>query len=1756
MLVPVAEIARGCDKRGGMCGRGLLFAALLLAAPAQAELPVPCAVGACGAGIPDFVSAGQAAYHAQDHHAVISQVGDKAILNWETFNVSAGHSVQFQQVDSLAAQHLVQGASFTTLNRIWGSDPSVIAGILTQATGQSANVILVNTNGIAFMGSSQVNLNSFTASSLDIKDSFILNAFLTTQKNIPQFEGSGGFVKVLEGARITAGSQGRVMLIAPTVINSGSVTAPDGQVIAAAGTKVFLRSASAEPVDANVRGLLVEVDSPVGLSDFQTSNTGVKDGKLDGQTVPLRNAEQDKLGHVTNFGELSTPRGNVTMVGYAVNQQGIVRATTSVTANGSVYLLAKDSAVAQDSSLRGGRAVLGAGSVTEILPETADKTGLVDGLTGQGLVLPSQVRVLGQDIRMESGAVINAPAGGVSFFALDDPSTLFTPNDPFLVVNAPVSSMARIHIAGGARINVAGLERVPVSAARNGVAVELRGDELKDSPVNRDGPLRSQTVYVDINRALNNANAGVPTLIAKDSLQSYQARLERTVAERSTLGGVVLLNSQGEAIVESGAVFDISGGSVAFTPASVPTTLVMSRGVLTDIANARADVRYDGIATRYVQDFGRWNVKEVIDLGQTFNSDPGYTEGKNAGAMEIIALGTTVMQGDIQGRTTVGEVQRDLGIMPTGARLTVGIDPVANALSAIDYKFNQALELGNSGANILPGGFKFGDPLSPSLVTTLNLNSGLVGKDKVANLEIFSNQAVVVREALRAPLGGSIHITAEAVTVGADIESPSGSITLNAHRNDIDPVPPPLNVTVADGITLSARGVWVNELPPAPVGSGDVALVDGGKITLAADDNLALGQGSLLDVTAGGRLRADGRGRVIAGNAGEISLSGHTLSGFNENVRGFGITGGGTLTLSSNRIQIGGVPDLTADTLNLDPGFFSRTGFANIKLAGIESVTLSDNTRIRPTVVNLELLPEYRVQPSGSRVEDFSRLVTFDDLIRQPANLGLTANNPDEQGKADVLIGMGAQIEADPGAHITLSAARLIDIEGRVSAPGGSISASLQHSEEFNYNPDNGIWLGKQSGLDVSGVALTFLDTQRLTQGKVLNGGSVTLDAQFGNVITQASSTINVAGASPVRLDILNEAGGLGQWVGSDAGSLSITAREGILLDGKVVAQPGGALNRGGNLDITLGLRDVSNPQDKGFPSGDRVLSLAQTVAPQASGLTPGTPVPTELNRKAPLDATALESAGFDRLTLKGREVIRLENDLNLGVNRPLALRELVLDAPRIETAGGGVALKAEVIRLGNFDIDLQDVPNTPLSGNGTFSAEAQLLELAGNLSLGGMAQSKFSAAQEVRLSGISTSNFPRPTAMLSSAANLSFHGAVIAPATYTQFDISAPGRTVTFSHNSLPPSQPLSALGSLTVSAENIVQNGNLWAPFGQLTFNATGNLTFGNESVTSVAAVPGSLIPFGVTVNGRSWFYRTDLLDIPQPALAEKSIRVQAENIDMQPGATVNLAGGGDLQAYEFSVGPGGSRDILNDPGVYAVVSGYSNSFAPGDTQENRGFDRSAGEAVYLSGMPGLPAGVYTLLPAHYALLPGAFAVRLSSPVPNLLPGQAYTMQDGAHIVPGYVTDSRSVSGGPRDALWSGFEVLTREQVLQRSEIMLTHASSFFADSIGRPQDGGLLSLDTSQGLKLDAIFQLAAAEGGRGAAVDINAANIVITNGTSSAGSTIDPLATRLEVAKLNGMGSGQPADRRYAQHCGSGYHRSNHHIDGWRGKSDIG
>ncbi|MHB1351856.1 MAG: filamentous hemagglutinin family protein [Thiobacillus sp.] len=1713
MMVPVADTAR----RQGKAASGMALAGVLLAGAAHAELPVPSAGGA----IPAFVTAGQAAYQVNGTQAYVNQVGNKSILNWQSFNVGAGHGVQFRQVDSLATQNLVPGASFTSLNRIHDINPSVIAGSVSQAAGQKANVILVNSNGIAFMGGSQVNLNSFTASTLNIADSFILDTLLTTDGQ-PQFEkaldgGEGrGFIKVFENAKISAGSQGRVMLIAPTVINKGKVEAPDGQVVLAAGSKIFLRTASAYG-DEHVRGLLVEVDSADVLNDFDTANTDVKDGQLDGRTVALRNAAEDKLGHATNLGELTSPRGNVTMVGYAVNQLGIARATTSVVANGSVYLLAKDDAqlvTGPDAvkpgsrSDRAGRVVLGAGSLTEVLPEVADASGTVDGATGDGLPARSQVQVLGQDIRMEGGAVIDAPAGEVTFIAMDRPAdAALDSSDPFKQIGGILAN-ARIHIADGARISVAGLENVQVSAARNSVEVELRGDELKDSPINREGALRGEKVYVDVNRALANADAGTSTLIAKDSLESYQAKLERTVAERSTAGGLVKIQSQGEAILESGAMVDLSGGSVQYTAANTKTTLLTSDGRLIDIANADAETRYDGIATRYVVDYGRWNRKEVIDLGQSYRYDPGYVEGKDAGVLEIIGMGGAVLQADVIGRTTTGELQRDAGQIPAGARVRVGSDAVAG-----DYKLNQRIDVSSTAAT-----------LPVDLKTVLGINPASVGKDRIAQLEIFSNQAAEIREALRTPQGGGVQITARSVNAAADVTAQGGRIALNARANQVSGTLPldTLNVTVGDGVSLTARGEWINQSPATETPSSTGASIDGGSITLSAVNDVDLGEGAQVDVTGGGRIKPDGK--LAGGKGGAIKLEANAgveatnlqtgavrLAG---ELSGHGMAQGGSLTVSSGRIQIGGAEDTTAGALNLDGDFVNRGGFSDIKLTGRDGLTVADGVSLAPVQQTLELQPGHALQASGSRIEGFSRRAALEPRLRKPVNLTLSA---DAVTRGDVRIGEGARIDLDDKAKLEINAAHRIEIEGELRARGGDISATLDRSTDQAFDPASAIWLGEHAILDTSGVARTYTDSRGLTQGEVLSGGTAALNAKIGYVVTQAGSKIDVSGAAPVRLDVPNEAGGLGRNIGSDAGSIAIVAREGALLDGTLAARAGGDSNRGGSFALTLG--DNATPSGAGHPTGQRVISLADAVPAQAAGLAPGGAIPASLDGQAKLGAAALEAAGFDRIALKSRDAIRLENGLDLGAGRARPLRDVTLDSPRLETAGGDAILRADVLRLGNYDAGRQSAANTATPGSGTLTAQARLLELAGNHTLTGMARVELKGEEEIRLAGVSVDG-TRPVGSLSSAADMIFHGAVVAPATYAQHTILAPGQRIEFSRNTASPMQPLSALGSLKVEAGDIVQDGNLWAPFGQIELDASGSLVFRDGSLTSVAAAPGSLTPFGKVVNGQDWVYAAGSTLLDQDRLADKAIRVGGAAVDMQAGAKIDLSGGGDLQAYEFTVGPGGSRDILSARNTYAILPGFRGGFAPADAQEK--FDRATGEAVYLSGVDGLADGVYTLLPAHYALLPGAYAVKLDTGVRGVMPGQAYSRQDGVRIAAGYVTDTRA--GAPKDANWQGVQVLTHDQVRARSEFTLVRASEFFADGRNRPQDAGLLSVNTTgsgpNALKLDAIYDLAAAPGGRGGQVDISALKLAVTGGTVAG---LDPDAVVLDAGKLDALGA---------------------------------
>jgi filamentous hemagglutinin family protein len=212
----------------------------------------------------------------------IQQASQRAIINWQQFNIAPNEITQFIQPNVRAI----------ALNRIFDQNPSQILGTLRS----NGTVILLNRNGIIFGPNAQVNVGGLIASSLNITNAnFLAGQYL--------FEGTGieGSVKNMGAIH---GSHDGVYLLAPNVENSGIITSPKGNIVLAAGAKAFL---SNRP---DGQGFLAEISN--------------------------------LLGHAVNLKDLIADGGNITLAGRVVNQEGLVQANTVGERNGKIALYASE----------------------------------------------------------------------------------------------------------------------------------------------------------------------------------------------------------------------------------------------------------------------------------------------------------------------------------------------------------------------------------------------------------------------------------------------------------------------------------------------------------------------------------------------------------------------------------------------------------------------------------------------------------------------------------------------------------------------------------------------------------------------------------------------------------------------------------------------------------------------------------------------------------------------------------------------------------------------------------------------------------------------------------------------------------------------------------------------------------------------------------------------------------------------------------------------------------------------------------------------------------------------------------------------------------------------------------------------------------------------------------------------------------------------------------------------------------------------
>ncbi len=166
------------------------------------------------------VQAGSASIGSAASTLTVSQTSSKAIIDWSSFSIGQGGTVQFDN-----------GAG-ATLNRVTGTGVSSIDGLLS-ATG---SVYLINPNGVIVGKTGVVNTGgTFVASTLDVANSsFLAGGPLT-------FSGPATAGVVSLGKVSSLG--GNVAMIAATVNNQGSIAAPKGDAGLIAGSTVTMDDA-------------------------------------------------------------------------------------------------------------------------------------------------------------------------------------------------------------------------------------------------------------------------------------------------------------------------------------------------------------------------------------------------------------------------------------------------------------------------------------------------------------------------------------------------------------------------------------------------------------------------------------------------------------------------------------------------------------------------------------------------------------------------------------------------------------------------------------------------------------------------------------------------------------------------------------------------------------------------------------------------------------------------------------------------------------------------------------------------------------------------------------------------------------------------------------------------------------------------------------------------------------------------------------------------------------------------------------------------------------------------------------------------------------------------------------------------------------------------------------------------------------------------------------------------------------------------
>lgn len=1842
----------------------------------------------------------------------IQQTQKKSILYWDTFNVGANTTVNFRQ----------SASDWIALNRV--QDPSASPSRILGQINAMGGVYLINRNGIIFGAGSQVNVHTLIASSLDVgklgsdlaaRDQFFLNNGIADLNSFSIYDKDGGAatnliagdIKVERGASITGnilsdqvslGSPGSVYLFGANVYNSGSITAQGGEVamVAARTIDVVPNGYSALPDSvlgkddkgntikfrgtefrlsqfASVYNTVPDPFLPLGYPSAAAggkylAGTGavVHDGLIDasrgivvmnGDTVTIGNPK-DASGHALTDSAGKLIQG-VISVDTSIDRNSFVllRAATSVTMNGVISSLPVDDGAA--------------------------------GLTSTQSFAPAYIEVSAQtNVTVGSSGLISAPSAQVSLNAKLFPTTGDVPglfqqgrvgtsggNGPGVLPNS--NAAQSVLLAPGATIDVAGLQNVELPASYNIISFQPRA-EFADMPLQRNGALYGQTMYIDIRNTgtRSDGTTWVGTPLADAS--GYVAKVPRSIYQLMTVGGSVSLatdlsTSNGAASVKTdGSITNVAGGSVKFLPGMVNTTrLLGSDGRIYSMTNADPNMTYLGIAGQFTVNHAHWHVTETWSTPSQIYS-PGFTEGHDAGRVSVVTVNPALL-GTMYFGSTAGERQISGGQLPlqgsleltTPSSVQIGATASANFTTQSTYTTNLSADIlsgyGLSSLKVTANDFVLSDG------SMLNLAAG-------GNLSVAAGGVIDIAGTVSAA-GGSVSLVTDRISINGSFAK-----LFKAPKDTKDPSGNPIAANIFVEGTIDVSGRFVNDTGrTAGVDAAGPAFINGGTISITTTKDSAsatggyylettgsilLAKSSVLDVSSGGYISPQGKAKtvatgVMAGKAGSISLAlyrgkewadqegpHHPTPGLatpavialDGTLRGYGFETNGSLRLAAaDTIRIGGTLQ-DGETSSIRIGGQARTLPVSLLTGGgfgsyiIETVSddwsgagaqiiVSAGTSLTFQQQNLASLADYTATPTGTKLgqQAAPQLALLADDRRKPVDLTLRADN--------IKLDTGSKIVTDPKASITMAAVTKdrsgsTSISPKPSAPDWSVPAQsvelrgtiIDHGGSVFIN-SLATHLSSDAKIDLSGtfVANSLFGTVNgpRTSGSYIAGGTFAVEGgtittiytykdptgdsskdqfyftygsagtpQPSYLVADAGAVVDVSGAAG-NIQVAGARGATtSQWSWSDAGTVSadvsgfswggsFAAAGGryVAGDGSLQAESrangGTILLGGGNIFLQQGAAGVINAPTTINVSADQLAPFDNVYLYAAAAVGGAARIFTDL----PGNTYADSDPQWGKLTIS--------SSLNWTVTNRLHIAAGVIGAP------GSGSIDA---RIAAPYVVLTGSGKERVAGTSTLTVNAQTIDLESGrpsnfkpgdalpgLDFSGFSQVNLIASGDLRLGTLKVVNGLKPdasqtvpteqssfTGKLISTGNLLLSAQRIYPVSAVNFTIETPGNVKFAAPANSYTGIPLSAGGGITVIANTIDQAGNLFAPLGKIALGNTDSAA--SPIITqSVVLAPGSLtsvsladttVPYGATSDGTDWYYNANLNPLAQPP--SKGLILAGSNVTRADGSTIDLRGGGDIQAMEWIAGKGGSRDSLtttpSGQTVYALLPSQINPIAAYDIHFATARSADAGKTVTtgdtiplagtqitIDGGNGIPAGTYTLYPAHYATLPGAMRVVVYSSDntgKNIATGTK--LPDGTVLMTGHYT--QSTAPGKQSSGQTVFAVQTSSVWQQYSEYSFNGANTYYAQLAAKnnvtaprlPMDAGRLSVSALRSIVLNGMAltqpgQDSSGNIGRGSELDISAPKLAVIGHAGYINNDIPAGYVGLDVTQLNGFES---------------------------------